>query len=86
MWQQDIHIKRRPPNQIIQAQSALLDKLLHTDYIDNAGINGLLKDMSVLQGSPFTDQGSVVDIFPDLSVWQGIMAVIKQINANAGVA
>ena len=48
--------------------------------------NGLLKDMSVLQGSPFTDQGSVVDIFPDLSVWQGIRAVIKQINANAGVA
>ena len=48
--------------------------------------NGLLKDMSVLQSSPFTDQGSVVDIFPDLSVWQGIRAVIKQINANAGVA
>ena len=48
--------------------------------------NGLLKDMSVLQGSPFTDQGSVVDIFPDLSMWQGIRAVIRQINANAGVA
>lgn len=48
--------------------------------------NGLLKDMSVLQGSPFTDQGSVVDIFPDLSVWKGIRAVIRQINANAGVA
>ncbi len=48
--------------------------------------NGLLKDMSVLQSSPFTDQGSVLDIFPDLSVWQGIRAVIKQINANAGVA
>ena len=48
--------------------------------------NGLLKDMSVLQGSPFTDPGSVVDIFPDLSVWQGIRAVIRQINANASVA
>ena len=48
--------------------------------------NGLLKDMAVLQDSPFTDQGSIVDIFPDLSVWQGIRAVIKQINTNAGVA
>ena len=48
--------------------------------------NGLLKDMSVLQESPFTDQGSIVDLFPDLSVWQGIRAVIRQINTNAGVA
>ena len=46
----------------------------------------MLKEMSVLQSSPFTDQGSVVDIFPDLSVWQGIRAVIKQINTNADVA
>lgn len=45
--------------------------------------NGLLKDMAVLQDSPFTDQGSVVDIFPDLTVWQGIRAVIRQINENA---
>ena len=35
--------------------------------------------------SPFTDQGSVMDIFPDLSVWQGIHAVIRQINTNASV-
>ena len=45
--------------------------------------NGPLRDMSVLQDSPFTDQGSIVDIFPGLSVWQGIRAVIKQINTNA---
>lgn len=45
----------------------------------------MLKEMSVLQSSPFTDQGNVVDIFPDLFVWQGIRAVIKQIDANAGV-
>lgn len=45
--------------------------------------NGLLKNMAVLQNPPFTDQGSIVDIFPDMSVWQGIRAVIKQINANA---
>ena len=45
--------------------------------------NGLLKDINVLQSSPFTDQGSAVDTFPDMSVWKGIWAVIKQNNANA---
>lgn len=48
--------------------------------------NGLLKDVSVTPDSPFTEQGSVVDIFPVLTVWQGIRIVIRQINANAGVA
>jgi type I restriction enzyme R subunit len=43
----------------------------------------MLKDLSVLQESPFTDQGSIVDIFTDLSVWMGIRGVIDQINANA---
>ena len=38
--------------------------------------NGMLKDLSVLQESPFTDQGSIVDIFTDLSVWMGIRGVI----------
>lgn len=45
--------------------------------------NGLMKDLSVLQDSPFTDRGSIVDIFSDLSVWAGIMKIIEQINANA---
>ena len=45
--------------------------------------NGMLKDLSVLQESPFTDQGSIVDIFTDLSVWMGIRGVIDQINAHA---
>ena len=45
--------------------------------------NGLLKDMSVLQEPPFTDQGSIVDVFTDLSVWMGIKKVIDQVNANA---
>ncbi len=48
--------------------------------------NGLMKDLSVLQESPFTDQGSVVDIFTDLNVWMGIRKVIEGINANAKVA
>lgn len=45
--------------------------------------NGMMKDLSVLQESPFTDKGSVVEIFTDLTVWMGIKKVIDQINANA---
>ncbi len=45
--------------------------------------NGVLKDLSVLQESPFTDQGSVVEVFTDMSLWLGIKAVIDRINANA---
>lgn len=45
--------------------------------------NGVLKDLSVLQESPFTDRGSVVEIFTDLNVWMGIRKVIDTINANA---
>jgi len=45
--------------------------------------NGLMKDLSVLQEPPFTDQGSVVELFTDLTVWLGIRAVINRINSNA---
>ena len=45
--------------------------------------NGMMKDLSVLQESPFTDKGSVVEIFTDLNVWMGIRKVIDTINANA---
>lgn len=45
--------------------------------------NGMMKDLSVLQESPFTDRGSVAEIFTDLSVWSGIKHVIDSINANA---
>ena len=48
--------------------------------------NGMMKDLSVLQEAPFTDQGRVVDIFTDLNVWMGIRKVIDQINANAAAA
>ena len=45
--------------------------------------NGMLKDFSVLQESPFTDRGSVGEIFTDMTVWLGIQRVIDTINANA---
>mgnify|MGYP003306595987 FL=1 len=31
-------------------------------------LNGLMKDFSVLQQPPFNNQGSIVDIFTDLSL------------------
>ena len=45
--------------------------------------NGMMKDLSVLQEAPFTDKGSVVEIFTDLSIWAGIRKVIDLINTNA---
>ena len=45
--------------------------------------NGVMKDMSVLQDTPFTDRGSIVEVFTDISIWLGIRNVIEQINANA---
>lgn len=48
--------------------------------------NGMMKDLSVLQETPFTDKGSVIDIFPDISVFAGIRTIIQQINSNAFIA
>ena len=45
--------------------------------------NGVMKDLSVLQEAPFTDRGSIVEVFTDISVWLGIKKIIEQINANA---
>lgn len=45
--------------------------------------NGMMKDFSVLQESPFTDRGSVAEIFTDLNMWMGIRKIIETINANA---
>ena len=47
--------------------------------------NGMMKDLSVLQEPPFTDQGSVVEVFTNLSLSLGIKAVIDRINSNAAV-
>ena len=45
--------------------------------------NGLMKDLSVLQDAPFTDNGSIVEVFTDLTLWLGIKKIINRINANA---
>ncbi len=48
--------------------------------------NGVMTDLSVLQEPPFTDYGSVVEVFTDLSVWTRIRKAIDSVNANAMVA
>ncbi len=45
--------------------------------------NGMMKDFSVMQESPFTDRGELGDVFTDTVVWLGVFKVIKSINANA---
>lgn len=45
--------------------------------------NGMMKDLSVLQAAPFTDNGSVIELFADVTVLQGIIKVIQSVNANA---
>ena len=45
--------------------------------------NGMMKDLSVLQEPPFTNQGSIAEIFQDLTVFIGIRSAIERINANA---
>ena len=45
--------------------------------------NGILKDFSVLQSTPFTDKGNVAELFTDLVLWGKIKKTIESINANA---
>lgn len=49
--------------------------------------NGMMKDMSVLQESPFIDKGNVVELFgDDINLWSGIQSIINSINKNAMVS
>ena len=57
-----------------------------SEYLTNTSLDSrqiYFVNQIVLQESPFTDQGSVVEIFTDISVWLGIKKVIDTINANA---
>ena len=45
--------------------------------------NGMMKDFRVLQETPFTDRGSITEVFTDVSIWLRIKRVIDEINANA---
>lgn len=48
--------------------------------------NGMMKDLSVLQESPFTDQGSFIELFEGTALFMTLMKVIEKINRNAVVA
>jgi type I restriction enzyme R subunit len=48
--------------------------------------NGMMKDLAVLQESPFTDQGSVSELFDDVAMFMDLRAVIEKINQNAAAA
>ena len=43
----------------------------------------MMKDFSVMQESPFTDKGTLSDVFTDMTIWLDIKNIIKSINANA---
>ncbi len=45
-----------------------------------------MKNLSVLQESPFTDQGSISELFDDTAMFLGLRGVIEQINRNAVAA
>ena len=45
--------------------------------------NGMMKDFAVLLEGPFSDMGSVSEIFSDTKVFMDLRAVIERINANA---
>lgn len=48
--------------------------------------NGTLTDMHVLQESPFTNQGSISELFEsDITIWFKVKRAIDEINSNAGV-
>ena len=49
--------------------------------------NGLMKDLAVLQESPFTDRGGISELFSDdMAVFMDLRAAIEEINRNAMVA
>ena len=48
--------------------------------------NGMLKDFSVLQSSPFIDKGTVDVLFTNLTLWADIKRTIETITANANAA
>ncbi len=48
--------------------------------------NGVLNDLSILRETPFTDRGSIVEVFSDPNIWAKIRKIITEINVNALVA
>ncbi len=45
--------------------------------------NGMMKDLAVLQESPFIDQGGITELFDDVTVVMKLRGVIERVNRNA---
>ena len=45
--------------------------------------NGIMKDLTILQESPFSDLGRISEIFDDTRIFLKLRTVIEGINANA---
>ena len=45
--------------------------------------NGMMKDIAILQESPFSDMGNVSEIFDDGKLFMDLRAIIEKINRNA---
>lgn len=76
-------------------------KAAFSEFLDGAGLdsrqiyfvnqiveyivrNGLMKDLSVLQRTPFTDHGNIVELFgKETGLWNGIKKAIERVNGNA---
>ncbi len=43
----------------------------------------MMKDLSILQESPFSDMGSISELFDDVTVFMDLRGVIDMINQNA---
>ncbi|MDR1688928.1 MAG: DEAD/DEAH box helicase family protein [Clostridiales bacterium] len=48
--------------------------------------NGMMKDLAILQESPFSDSGRISEIFGDTNVFIKLRTVIDGINSNAAAA
>lgn len=80
----DMNVAKQAFSNFLNANNLNADQIYFVNQIVEFVVrNGLLKDFTVLQEAPFTDRGSIVDVFPDLSVWAGIKNVIDGINVNA---
>lgn len=68
-------------------ESILDDKQIYfiNQVIEYVVRNGVVSDMSILAESPFTNLGSISELFTDMTVWKGVLSAIKEINSNAGI-
>lgn len=81
----DMSAAKEAFNQYLDSRDLNADQIYFVNQIVEYIVrNGVMKDLSVLQESPFTDKGSIVDLFGDqIDVFTGIRDVINNINKNA---